>query len=142
MPTFKLSLQEGLSPKLVDRLHDEVLTMGRAAGIDATMLRVAALVAEEVCTNILEYSKASWIEVSLAKADGKLVVRVGDDGVPFNAGEAILAQRGLKLQDVQDGKLGLYIVNQLASSVRCALDAQGKHRVDFEFLDRAPVGRS
>lgn len=137
---MRFSLEGGLSPALVDELHREVLSLARAASISPALLPVAALVVEEICTNIMEHSNATWLEVSLGRKDDRVWVKVGDNGQPFNPCDAILAQGHLKLEDFQERRLGLYMVKQLSSTVRCGRDGQGNNRVEFEFDPDAPAG--
>jgi anti-sigma regulatory factor (Ser/Thr protein kinase) len=139
MGSLKLSLEGGLSPALVDRLHDYVLNRGLSVPMSASLRPIVALVVEEICTNIMEHSGATWLELSLARRGGQVWVQVSDDGEPFNTGEAILARGDLCLQDVHERRLGLYMVKQLASVVRYGRDQLGHNRVEFEIDRELPV---
>ena len=135
MASLKLSLEGGLSPALVDRLHAYVLGQGLDVPMSAGLRSIVAVVVEEICTNIMEHSNATWLELGLARREGRTWVLVRDDGEPFNTHEAILAREDLSLQEVHERRLGLYMVKQLASTVRYGRDPQGHNRVEFE-IDR------
>ena len=129
---MKLSLEEGLTPALVDILHAGVLAMGREAGLNPGVAPVAALVVEEICTNIMEHSNATWLEVALARRGGQAWIRVVDDGLPFNPCKAIRALGGPDLHGGLDRRLGLHIIRQFSNAMRCGRDAAGHNRMEFE----------
>ena len=137
MAPLKLSLEGGLSPALVDRVHGYVQGSGLQVPMSAALRPIVALVVEEVCTNIMEHSSATWLELSLAMLHGRVWVQVTDDGEPFNTQDAILTREGMSLQDVHERRLGLYMVKQLSSVVRYGRDPLGFNRVEFE-IDREP----
>ncbi len=60
-------------------------------GIHPEKANAIGIAAEELTVNISRYgykgNKPSYIDISLSKADGKLILRVRDDGVPFNPTE-------------------------------------------------------
>lgn len=137
MGTLRLSLAGGLSPGLVDRLHDYVLSRGHSVPMSAELCPIVELVAEEICTNIMEHSGATWLELGLERRDGRIWVEVSDDGKPFNTGAAMTALEDMRLEDVHDRRLGLYMIKQLASAVHYGRDEEGYNRVAFG-IDREP----
>jgi anti-sigma regulatory factor (Ser/Thr protein kinase) len=137
-----LSLAGGLSPALVDRLHGYVQGSGLQVPMGPGLRPIVALVVEEVCTNIMEHSSATWLELSLGTRRGRVWVQVTDDGQPFNTEDAILTREGMRLQDVHERRLGLYMVKQLASVVRYGRDPQGFNRVEFEIDRESGVGEA
>ena len=102
-------------PENVDRLREKVgecLERGGIAGPTAFLL--LNLMDELIC-NILEHSKASWVEMEMHPelTQVKLVLR--DDGPLFDPSNAI---RGVDAAHVADHErsLGLYMVGQIAKS--------------------------
>ena len=134
-------MEQGLSPALVDALHAGVLAMGREAGLTAGLAPVAALVVEEICTNIMEHSNATWLEVALGWQQGQAWVRVVDDGAPFDADQALRSLGAPDLQSGQDRRLGLHIIRQFSNRVRCGLDPEGHNLMEFEVRSGPAAGR-
>lgn len=60
-------------------------------GVTAEKANAVGIAAEELTSNIAHYgykgNKPSYIDISLSKTDGKLILRVRDDGVSFNPTE-------------------------------------------------------
>lgn len=140
MASLNFSLPGGLSHTLVDRLQADLTALGRALGVDPDLLPIVATVVEEICTNIMEHSNASWLEVDLERNGGRIWVRVVDNGLPFNFGDRVHAQAKPTLQDRQERHLGLYMVKQLASAVHSSRDERGNNLVELEFYPETPVG--
>jgi anti-sigma regulatory factor (Ser/Thr protein kinase) len=137
MPSLRLTLPGGLSAVLVDRLHAGVLVMGRDAGVAPDLLPIAALVVEEICTNVMEHSNATWLKVRMGHHGERIRVDVEDDGKPFNPVDAIKAQDGLHLQEMKERRLGLYMVKHLSSSVSYTRSPEGHNQTVFEFDPKA-----
>ena len=133
MSSLRMALPGGLSAVLVDRLHAGVLAMGREAAVDPELLPITALVVEEICTNIMEHSNATWLKVKVGRRGGRIRVEVADDGKAFNPVDAIKAQADLDLQQMKERRLGLYMVKHLSSSVAYTRDPEGQNRTEFEF---------
>ena len=60
-------------------------------GIPGETADIIGIAAEELAVNIARYgykrTRPSYIDISLTKSDDKLLLRVRDDGVPFNPTE-------------------------------------------------------
>jgi anti-sigma regulatory factor (Ser/Thr protein kinase) len=140
MPSLRLTLPGGLSSVLVDRLHAGVLAMGREAAVDAELLPITALVVEEICTNIMEHSNATWLKVRVSRRGERIRVEVADDGKPFNPVDAIKAQADLDLREMKERRLGLYMVKHLSSSVGYTRSPEGQNQTEFEFDPEALDG--
>jgi len=60
-------------------------------GVSAEKANAVGIASEELTSNIAHYgykgNKPSYIDISLSKTDGKLILRVRDDGVSFNPTE-------------------------------------------------------
>ena len=72
-----------ISQQLIDRCTQN--------GIDPKKANAVGLAAEELTVNIARYGyngiKPGYIDINLSKADDRLLLRVRDDGVPFNPTE-------------------------------------------------------
>ena len=90
-------------PENVDRLRIKVGECLDRCNIYGTTAFLLLNMMDELICNILEHSKASWVEV--------------DDGPQFDPSE-ILAKQGSEahLEKVEDRNMGLYMVGHIARS--------------------------
>ena len=104
-------------PENVDRLREKVgecLERGGIAGPTAFLL--LNLMDELIC-NILEHSKASWVELEMHPAQKQVKLVFRDDGPRFDPSEAIKGRGDGQVPEVEnDRSLGLYMVGQIAKS--------------------------
>ena len=135
----------GLSAEVVDQVHNAVLGGFEGAGFGRATAYAAAVVVEELCTNILEHSGAKWMELDLSSRQGNAHVVLKDDGCAFDAGAAILEQAQVfDLGSSVERRLGLHMVQQLASLLSSRRDDKGCNiieleiRSDLDGLDPAP----
>jgi anti-sigma regulatory factor (Ser/Thr protein kinase) len=70
----------------VTSLCQEVKQFCMQNGVDAAKSNLVAVAAEEMIVNCIQYGGKSshWIDVSVIIDDGKLMLRIRDNGVPFN----------------------------------------------------------
>ena len=129
--SLHLALDRGMSADLVDRLHAGVRALAASQGVSQELRPQLELVVEELCTNVMEHSGAAWLELSLACEQGRVWVRINDNGRPFDVLEGMQGSR-FDLSKVEDRHLGLYMVEQLTRTIRRSRDAQGINRVEFE----------
>lgn len=80
--TIKGGEQEAVS------ISDKLINCCIENGIDRKKANIIGLAAEEIAVNISRYGyktvKRSFIDINLSSADGKLILRIRDDGVPFD----------------------------------------------------------
>ena len=80
--TIRGEVTEGIeiSQKLIESCMEH--------GIDRKKANLIGIAAEEIAVNISRYGykkgKRNYIDISLSKTDGKLMLRIRDDGVPFD----------------------------------------------------------
>lgn len=83
--------------------------------------------AQEALTNLVRHAKASKVKMTLAAGDGKIVLRIEDDGVGFDVERLWNAP-----ENVTQG-IGLRSIRELASSLGGALDiVSGKEGTRLE----------
>jgi anti-sigma regulatory factor (Ser/Thr protein kinase) len=130
---LRLDLTGKLSPKLVLQVHDAVEKAMTGNGLSRDTCFAAMVVAEELCTNIMEYSNAKWLELNMDSSGDEARVRVRDDGEAFNPCEVIVNQaRDFDLGQLQGRGMGLYLVRQLTRDFRCSRDSEGCNVFEFE----------
>ncbi len=110
----------GLTPALED-LVSSVRSRGIAVtldlpadtGLDPAGERLVFLVAQECLGNVARHSEASSVVVRLAHEDGYAVLDIGDDGIGFDAGQAIAHP--------PEGHFGLRVLGDVASEAGAEL---------------------
>ena len=92
-------------------ISDEIIQFCKKNDISPERANRAGLIAEELTTNIIRFGKKrnsdNLIDIRLSIAEGDIVLRIRDDGIPFNPVEYI-RKNGL------ESSFGLNIVNQMA----------------------------
>lgn len=85
------------------------------AGTGEPIRRKACLACEEVFANIVSYSNANRIFYSVSEHDGRLVIVLEDDGVPFDPLMADPLEK--EFEELDSGGMGIAIVKEIADEV-------------------------
>lgn len=84
--SFDFSIENHLED--VIRLRDTLFSFCRENHIDEKDANLIGLALEEICANIVRYGyridKKNYMDVSFTIQDGSYLLRIRDDGVPFN----------------------------------------------------------
>lgn len=70
-------------------------------GIDSKNANIIGIAVEEIAVNISRYGynhkhiKRNYIDINLSKSDGKLILRIRDDGVPFDPTQYTAEDEGM-----------------------------------------------
>lgn len=104
-------------PALMDAMEAHLAGAGAPdAAIAAVMIAI-----DEVVSNILNHGgeggPSPQVEVEVRVADGRITVRIADDGAAFNPIDAVAPDTGLAIEDRAIGGLGIHLVKQLMDSV-------------------------
>ena len=75
------------------------------------------IVFDEIYTNIVNYSNASFANISYSIDGGKLCISFTDNGVPYNPIEASEPDITLSANDRQIGGLGIFMVKKMTESM-------------------------
>ena len=101
----------------VNRMREKIgdcLDLGEVSGPTAYVL---VTVIDELICNILEHSKASWVELEMHPGQGQVELLLRDDGEKFDPMVAIQQKNpDSALENETERNLGLYMVSQLATS--------------------------
>ncbi len=119
------SVRAGL-PDLMDAL--EVWLDG--AGVPMAAASAVMIAADEVLSNVLDYSGAARVDVAATAQDGRVAVEVADDGAPFDPTAAAAPDTSLDVDDRAVGGLGVLLVRKLMDEVGYARDG-GRNRLRF-----------
>lgn len=105
-------------------LHD--LESGLTArGAPIATVSAVLIAADEVLSNILDHGAATVVEVAAEVRDGRIEVRIEDDGVAFNPLAAATPDTQLSIDEREIGGLGILLVRKLMDEV--GYERSGKH---------------
>jgi len=117
--TFPFILKSDLTE--LDRLHSLVESFGNAHDLQKRIIFETNLVLEEIFTNIVSYGHGDksphQVQCSLQCNRESIIIRIEDDGVPFNLLEAKTAVLETDLDNRPVGGLGIHLVRELMDEV-------------------------
>jgi serine/threonine-protein kinase RsbW len=91
-------------------------TFTDSCGVDEAATQAAALVLDELLTNVISYglrdSRRDLIILELDIVDKDLQIRITDGGIPFNPFDQPAPNLDLPLEQCQPGGLGIYLVKK------------------------------
>jgi serine/threonine-protein kinase RsbW len=119
-----ITLRNSLSE--IERLADAVTQFGRENSFSDKSIFDINLVLEEIVNNIISYAYKDKNEHQIdihVKLEGQdLVLKVEDDGIPFNPLEVPEPDINKPLEERQPGGLGLFFVRKLADELEYRRD--------------------
>jgi anti-sigma regulatory factor (Ser/Thr protein kinase) len=114
---FQIRFEAPLTQPQVYKLRANLMVWLEEQGFPAdTSYRVATVVDELFC-NTMEYSGAHWTEVRADTHGSGIQLDFRDDGVAFDPFESGRRDYTLYLNSDTDRRLGLYLVNRIATDV-------------------------
>ena len=130
---IKIDLEETIQPEKVELLRTTVAEWFVQEGMVVSVKAAVMAVLEELCTNIMEHSGATWLEVSMAPFKEGVLLSIQDNGSPFDPSDMIEGGHFTKnVGTTMDRHLGLYMVQELAKKFRYFREAEGLNRVVME----------
>lgn len=85
--------------------------------LDKSISNKIKLVADEIYSNIINYSGATRAKVSFCRTDKSIFLTFYDNGKPYNPLTAESPDTSLSAEDRESGGLGIYIVKKTASRI-------------------------
>lgn len=115
----KVSLVLRNSLSELDEVRRNLDEFGKSLGLSKKSTYQINLAMEEVFSNIISYAYADnrehWITITISHEKDALVLRIEDDGIPFNPCEVEVPDLECPLEERQIGGLGCYLM-------RCCMD--------------------
>jgi len=106
----------------LDRLADEVERFGEAHDFSPRTTYQIRLALDELLTNVISYGyqdqEKHEIGVRMRLEDGRLIIKLVDDAMPFNPMEAGLPDLSCPVEDRRIGGLGIHLVKKVMDRVR------------------------
>jgi sigma-B regulation protein RsbU (phosphoserine phosphatase) len=104
----------------IQRVNDRVKSFCSEAGLPASISRKLAIIFDELLNNTISYGFKDEveheIEIRIEYAGGRLVVKVSDDGIPFNPFDQIGPDTTLSVEEREIGGLGVLLVKEMTTS--------------------------
>lgn len=105
----------------LDSLFKHVERFGKSVGLPKKQIFQINLALDELFTNIVSYgftdSNSHWIEFSLSFDNGAVVIRVEDNGIPFDPVAAPTSGSVPPMENCKIGGLGLHIVKKMMDEI-------------------------
>jgi len=115
----KISLELRNSLSELDTVRRNLEELGKSLGLSKKSIFQINLAMEEVFSNIISYAYTDngehWIKVTIAHEKDTLILRIEDDGIPFNTCEVATPDLECSLEERPTGGLGCYLM-------RCFMD--------------------
>lgn len=117
MPQGLFSIELKNNQQETKKLCHVVEALGQTLGLSGRTVFGITLALEELFTNIVSYaftdSGEHRICISIAKENETLVIRIEDDGLPFDPVQAKAPELGCSLEESAVGGLGIHIAKKM-----------------------------
>lgn len=125
---FSRTLLDGRTglPALLDALEDYL----GGAGAPSSAVSAVMIAADEVLSNVVDYSGATRVDVAARVRDGRVAMEVVDDGGPFDVTAAAPPDTTLPVEEREIGGLGIHLVRELMQDVRYVRDEE-RNKLSF-----------
>lgn len=117
MPAYLNRFEHPLSQEQVRQLRQGLGAWMASQGFSGDMAGRVVTVIDELFCNTMEHSGAGFSDVEVNNRGSSVAVVFRDDGREFDPFEAGKHDYSLYLASDTDRRLGLYLVNRIASSV-------------------------
>ena len=117
MVTDRISLELRNSLSELETLGQTLQQFGEALGLSARALFQVCLAMEEIVGNIISYGYTDdavhWIKIAISHEQGILVIRLEDDGIPFNPLWAREPDCECPVEERKVGNLGIHLCKKV-----------------------------
>jgi anti-sigma regulatory factor (Ser/Thr protein kinase) len=126
-----MSFPRGLGAGDVLKIRQTVQAEATAKGLGPQHGFMLLFVVDELCSNVMEHSRAAWAELKVEANPAGFRLVMTDDGVPFDlAGQAkSAAKTDIKGED--DRRLGLNLIGRLVDDLKYDRTPEGLNRVEM-----------
>ena len=127
----------------LDSLFEHIERFGRTAGLPKKQIFQINLALDELFTNIVSYgfpdSNSHWINFRLHLENNEVVIRIEDNGIPFDPVAAPTAGSTPPLEKCKIGGLGLHIVKKMMDEI--AYERRGDKNITLTQAFIYPLGK-
>ena len=113
MTEGRISFQLKNSLSELDRICNHLEQFGESQGLSQRTVFKINLALEELVSNTISYGypddEDHWIKIVISLVDGVLIIKIEDDGIPFNPVEAKKPDCGCPIEERKVGNLGIHL---------------------------------
>ncbi len=115
-------LELSVAPDLaeIQKVNDSVELFCEEAGLPASIAQKLGIIFDDLLNNTISYGfdddAEHEIQIHIEYADGRVVVKVSDDGIPFNPFDQIGPNTTLSVDEREIGGLGILLVKEMTDS--------------------------
>jgi serine/threonine-protein kinase RsbW len=121
MPRKNVSIKLKNRISELERLDQKLQAFGASIGLSKKCVFQINLAVDELFTNIVKYGFADnslhYIAVTLSHKDGKISIRVEDNGIPFDPAAKQTSELKDPLEHCKIGGLGLHLVKKIMDDI-------------------------
>ena len=133
----KFDISDGLTPETVEDLRKTVEQWLSLAGVSPSLIGILVIVIEEICTNIMDHSEATWMDLGAAWFEDGIMVTITDNGAEFDPTEKIqTSDLEASLDEHAERHLGLPMIQKICETFAYVRDPRGVNRLVMEIPDK------
>jgi anti-sigma regulatory factor (Ser/Thr protein kinase) len=121
MPSKTVSIKLKNRISELERLDQKLQAFGASIGLSKKYVFQINLAVDELFTNIVKYGFADnnlhYVAITLSHRDGKISIRVEDNGVPFDPAAKQTSELKDPLEHCKIGGLGLHLVKKIMDDI-------------------------
>jgi anti-sigma regulatory factor (Ser/Thr protein kinase) len=121
MPSKTVSIKLKNRISELERLDQKLQAFGASIGLSKKCVFQINLAVDELFTNIVKYGFADnnlhYVAITLSHRDGKISIRVEDNGVPFDPAAKQTSELKDPLEHCKIGGLGLHLVKKIMDDI-------------------------
>jgi len=121
MPQYKISFELKNCLSELDTLREHLERYAEYVGLSKKCTFEINLALEELFANIFSYgftdNTEHWIKIKISHDDGALIIRIEDDGIPFNPITAEKPDIESPLKERKIGGLGIHLIKELMDEI-------------------------
>jgi anti-sigma regulatory factor (Ser/Thr protein kinase) len=129
---LKFCFPDGLGLREVKSVRESVRVECDRLGMEAKDSFVLFFIVDELCCNVMEHSKAAWMELKVDVHKDRFHVIIRDNGVPFDTGFKLEMAKGGEVRTDGDRRLGLALVSRLVDMITYERLQEGINQLDLE----------
>lgn len=116
---YKITIQSKLSE--LDKIRSFIYDKISDNKISEKEIFSIALAVDEACTNIIKYAhkdnKAKPINLELTNSNSEIIIRIYDEGKPFDLSQAKLPDLEEHIKSLTRGGLGIHIIRSVIDEI-------------------------
>lgn len=134
MPFFVRAFRSPVDPERLRSVREGIVQHALERGLSRERAWDLASAADELLCNIDEHAAAAWMEVSVEMGEDGPLLRISDDGRPFDLNAAVEgAADKVKPGRWKERGLGLLVVSRLARSIQHRRSDDGANETVLSF---------